>query len=83
MKTSHARFADLRRLLLDLGFSESEQENAWRFEHLPSGTVFLFRAYKPNDPVTIQDVASTRTHLDWRGLLPSISFDDAFTKTPA
>ena len=28
-------------------------------------------------------VASTRTHLDWRGLLPSNAFDDSLTKTPA
>ena len=83
MKTSKVRFRKLRRLLLDLGFAETESVAFWRFEHPRSGAIFLFRAYRPNENVTMQDLASTRTHLDWRGLLASGAFDDSLTKTPA
>ena len=84
MKTSSVSFAHLRRLLLDLQFVEARTDDGyWRFEHPASGAVFLFRPYAANDHVTVQDLASTRTHLDWRGLLPGNTFDDALTKTPA
>jgi hypothetical protein len=83
MKTSSVRFAQLRRLLLDLHFSETRKEAFWRFEHPQSGTLFLFRPYAPDDDVTVPDLATTRTHLDWRGLLPASRFDDSLTKTPA
>jgi len=83
MKTSSVCFAQVRRLLLDLQFTEARTESNWRFEHPESGTVFVFRPYAPHDNVTIQDLATTRTHLDWRGLLSGTAFDDSFTKTPA
>ena len=83
MKTSSARFAQLRRLLLDLQFTESRSDDYRRFEHPESGTVFVFRPYAPSDFVAMQDVASTRTHLDWHGLLTANAFDDSLTKTPA
>jgi hypothetical protein len=83
MKTSSVNFAQLRQLLLDLHFTESRTDSSWRFEHSPTETVFLFRPYAPTDNVTVQDLAATRTHLDWRGLLPVGSFEDCLTKTPA
>ncbi len=83
MKTSSISFAQVRRLLLDLGFSETSTSAYWRLQHGKSGTLFLFRPYAPDDNVSIQDLASTRTHLDWRGLMPANSFDDSLTKTPA
>ena len=83
MKTSTVPFGQLRALLLDLHFTETRTDAYWRFEHPKSGAVFLFRAYAPHENVSIQDLASTRTHLDWRGLLPSGAFDDSLTKTPA
>jgi hypothetical protein len=83
MKTSSVRFAQLRRLLLDLQFTEAAGDDYRRFEHRESGTVFVFRPYAPNEFVSLQDVASTRTHLDWRGLLGGVAFDDSLTKTPA
>jgi hypothetical protein len=83
MKTSSVRFAQLRRLLLELDFTESRKDAFWRFEHPASGTVFLFRPYTPDDHVNVPDLASTRTHLDWRGLLSAPAFDDSLTKTPA
>jgi hypothetical protein len=83
MKTSSVSFGQLRRLLLDLDFTEIRTDANWRFEHQASGTVFLFRPYAANDKVTMQDLASTRTHLEWRDLLSGNVFDDSMTKTPA
>ena len=83
MKTSSVSFGQLRRFLLDLQFREVRTEASWRFEHQGSGTVFLFRPYAADDSVTVQDLTSTRTHLEWRGLLSGDVFDDSLTKTPA
>jgi hypothetical protein len=83
MKTSSVSFGQLRRLLLDLGFTENRSDASWRFEHRTSGTVFLFRPYSAIEHVSAQDLASTRTHLEWRGLLSGEVFDDSMTKTPA
>jgi hypothetical protein len=83
MHTSSVNFAQLRRLLLDLQFRETRTDAYRRFEHPESGTVFLFRPYASDDDVTMQDLASTRTHLDWRGLLSANAFDDFLTKAPA
>ncbi len=83
MKTSLVRFSRLRRLLLDLQFTETRTDEFHRFEHPQSGIVFVFRPYAPNEFVTMPDVASTRTHLDWHGLLTANVFDDSLTKTPA
>jgi len=82
-KTSSVSFAQLRHLLLDLDFTECRQDAYWRFEHPESDTVFLFRPYTLAENVTQQDLAATRTHLDWRGLLSSDAFDDHPRKTPA
>ena len=83
MKTSSIGFAQLRRLLLDLHFNETRKDGYWRFEHPESDTVFVFRPYAADDNVTVQDLSTTRTHLDWRGLLSANAFDDHLTKTPA
>jgi hypothetical protein len=83
MKVSSVSFAQLRRLLVDLHFNESRTDSYWRFEHTPSETVFVFRPYASSDNVTVQDLASTRTHLDWRGLLSANAFDDLMMKAPA
>lgn len=83
MKTSTIQFDELRRLLRDLGFSESREAAGWRFEHPASGTFFLFRPYSLVDKVSMPDLVSTRMHLDWRGLLSGAAFDDSFAKTPA
>ena len=83
MKTSSVTFAQLRRLLLDLEFSETRGETFWRFDHPASGAIFLFPPYVPSDRISMADLASTRRHLDWRGLLSSHAFDDSLAKTPA
>jgi hypothetical protein len=76
-------FAELRQLLVDLGFTVSKQGKFWFFEHAPSETTFLFRPYRSRDRVTLRDVNSTRHHLDWRGLMAPEAFDDLLKKATA
>jgi hypothetical protein len=76
-------FAELRQLLVDLGFTVSKQGRFWFFEHAPSETTFLFRPYRIRDRVTLRDVNSTRHHLDWRGLMAPEAFDDLLKKATA
>jgi hypothetical protein len=83
MKTSRVPFAQLRRLLTDLSFTTSRKEKGWRFEHPASETVFLFRPYRPDENVTVQDLVTTRTHLEWRGLLNAEAFENLLNQTPA
>jgi hypothetical protein len=83
MKFSPVTFARLRRFLIDLGFQEVELKTARRFEHAPSNTIFLFRAYQPRDKVTMPDLIGIKTQLDWRGMLPADAFDDSLEKSPA
>lgn len=83
MKMSSVPFAQLRHLLGDLHFTETRANTYWRFEHPESGADFLFRPYALDEKVNMADLATTRTHLDWRGLLSSQSFDDLLRKAPA
>lgn len=68
-------FGSLQRVLVDLGFAESDGDGSIAFEHPASGALFLFRPYRPTDPVSPFDLASTRSHLAWRGLLTGDAFD--------
>ena len=76
-------FADLRQLLVDLGFTVSKQGKFWYFEHSPSDTTFHFRPYRARERVTLRDVSSTRFHLDWRGLMSPEAFDERLKKATA
>jgi hypothetical protein len=76
-------FAELRHLLVDLGFTVSKRGKFWSFEHSASETAFLFRPYRVRERVTLRDVNSTRRHLDWRGLLAPQAFDDRLKKVTA
>ncbi len=83
MKTSRVSFAQLRRLLAELHFTEARKEKGWRFEHPDSETVFLFRPYQPHEKVSQVDLFTTQTHLEWRGLLSPEAFQDMLTKATA
>jgi hypothetical protein len=76
-------FAELRQLLLDLGFTRSKEGKFWIFEHPPSGTGFGYRAYRAREKVTLGDLHMTRKHLDWRGVLGEDAFDDRLKKASA
>lgn len=76
-------FAELRQLLLDLGFTVSKDGKFWVFEHPPSGTEFGYRPYRSRERVTWMDLHMTRKHLDWRGVLSEKAFDDRLKKATA
>lgn len=83
MEISTVPFANLRRLLLGLHFTEARKEKGWKFEHPESDTVFLYRPYKTDEKITMIDLAATRTQLDWRGLMSADEYDKSLTKQPA
>ncbi len=83
VKRSTVPFAELRQLLLDLGFTPSRRGKFWFFEHPPSETVVAYRPYRARERVTLLDLHRTRTHLDWRGLLAPEAFDDRLKKATA
>jgi hypothetical protein len=76
-------FAELRQLLLDLGFTESKRGKFWHFEHMPSQTSVQYRPYRARDRVTLLDLHRTRGHLDLRGVLEEQAFDDRLKKATA
>ena len=49
--TNRIKFRELRQLLLDVGFTEVSTPEAALFGHRASDTLFVFRPYKPNEPV--------------------------------
>lgn len=80
---STVTFAELRQLLVDLGFTVSKRGKFWLFEHLPSETILPYRPYRLRERVTLRDVNSTRFQLDWRGVLAPEAFDDRLKKATA
>jgi hypothetical protein len=83
-KTRAILFAELRRFLVGLGFTERRSPSAHVFQHPKEGLV-LFRLYGADETVDQGDVVSTRKFLDLRGLLDAGNFDTALqqTSTPA
>lgn len=84
MKLSDLSFAELRRVLLGLDFSEGTLPTSHHiFEHAPSDTVFIFRPYQANEKIHLPDLRSVRKQLDERGLLSGDSFDHLLRKHSA
>lgn len=90
MLFSDIPFAVIRKLLLDLGFVEKAIPTnpvthvpGLVFGHQESGAVFMFRAYQPQDRVSMLDLVSMRKQLDWQGLLSETAFDTAMRKASA
>jgi hypothetical protein len=80
---STVTFAELRQLLLDLGFTPSKQGKFWFFEHPPSGTILGYRPYRASEKITLVDLQATRKQLDWRDVLGEKAFDDRLKKATA
>ena len=84
MNFSNLPFAKLRRLLLDLGFTEHLVEGKYlAFDDQESDTTFLFRHYRLDDHVSLSDLRVVREQLDWRGLLDEQDFDASLRKASA
>jgi hypothetical protein len=96
MLFSDLPFKSLRKLLLDLGFTEhvvdgnqlakgygAQGRKYLAFDHPESDTIFLFRFYQPQDKVSMADLVDVRKQLDWRGLLSEDTFDASLKKASA
>jgi hypothetical protein len=80
---SSVTFAELRQLLLDVGFVQSKRGKFWVFEHAASETRLAYRLYKARERITLVDLHITRQDLDWHGLLAPETFDDLLKKATA
>jgi len=80
---SNVRFADLKQLLMDLGFTSYRKDRFWIFKHETSEALFAFRAYRSNERVTLRDLRSVQVQLDWRGMMSEKTFDDYLHKATA
>lgn len=80
---SKVTFAELRQLLLDLGFTQSKHGRFWFFTHAPSETTFGYRPYRLRERITPVDLDATRKQLDWRDVLDEKAFDDRLKKASA
>ena len=80
---STVTFAELRQLLVDLGFTVSKSGKGWVFEHPPSETWFMYRPYRLRERITPVDLDATRKQLDWRDVLDEKTFDDRLKKASA
>lgn len=80
---SMVTFAELRQLLVELGFTVTKRGQFWYFEHRPSGAELGYRPDRARERVTLRDINSTRFDLDWRGLLAPEAFDDRLKKATA
>lgn len=80
---STVTFAQLRQLLVDLGFTVSKRGKFWRFDHPPSETWFMYRPYRARERVEVGDLHMTRFQLDGRDVLNEKAFDDRLKKATA
>lgn len=80
---SAVTFAELRQLLVGLGFTVSKRGKFWFFEHPATGTVLPYRPYRTRERVTLRDLSSTRFQLDWQGVLAPEAFDERLKKATA
>jgi hypothetical protein len=77
-------FAQLRSLLLTLGFAEvRSSQPGLGYRHPGSDTLLLFREYRPEDPASPRDIFMAQFFLDQRGLMKPEAFENYFRKTPA
>lgn len=83
MKTSSVRFDRLRQVLTQMGFAETQQHAGWRYEHSPTGTMFLFRPYQSTDLIYEHDLFLVRAQLDGRGVMSQQVFNESLTKQSA
>jgi hypothetical protein len=77
MQNNAIPFTVLQRVLEGLGFVRKKVDGPQVvFEHPPSHTVFLFRAYKPRDKVTDADLIEVRKILDERGVIAAAALEE-------
>jgi hypothetical protein len=84
MTSARIKFAQLRDLLLGLGFREvALSESAVGFQHDPSDTLIVLPIYRANRVVRPHHLASVRIMLDGKGLMDADTFDDLVASVAA
>lgn len=83
MKKSGITFAELRELLLDLGFGEVKEKTRIRFTFPTLGTVLLFRPHRAKENVLARDMIVVRRQLVDNGLIKESEFDRFLHKASA
>ena len=83
MKKNGITFAELRELLLGLGFSESVEPTRTAFTYPTTGTYLLFRRHGPKDGVSERDMLVVRRQLLDNGLIEPSSLDRFLEKASA
>ncbi len=89
MSNPRINFAQLRKLLLDLGFAETITPKKYTFfAHASSGAEFAIPIYRSNQIVLPHHLIAVRMMLDATGVMKSDDFDEAVasassTKQPA
>jgi hypothetical protein len=77
MRNPRITFGQLRRLLLDLGFTETVTPKSHVFfAHQPSGAELALPIYRSNRIVLPHHLVSVRVTLDANGLMDKDDFDD-------
>lgn len=70
------QFEAVRRLLLEMGFTEKPaREGPFVFRH-DSGALFIYKPYKPSDAISGTDLVSLEFHLDAWGFLERDAFKE-------
>ena len=83
MRKNGITFAELRELLLSVGFSERVEPTRRTFTYPSSATFLLFRPYSPKDRVSDRDMLVVRRQLLDNGLIESSALDRFLEKASA
>lgn len=74
MPKSSVTFADLRRLLEQLGFKERRIPKGVAFDQ--GEEILVYRKYNDDDLIFLRDLVNTRNFLDWWGRMDNAAFDE-------
>jgi hypothetical protein len=69
-------FAQLREILLGLGYRHKDFDKATLFEHAEAHSRLLIDRVADDEPVDRADLAMVRYNLDMRGILPAARFEE-------
>ncbi len=83
MTKNGVTFAELRNLLVDLGFSECVEPARIAFTYSPTGTYLLLRTYAAKERVSDRDLLVVRRQLLENGLIEPATLDRLLHKASA
>ena len=83
MSEPRLKFSDLRRILLNLGFTEvAVAKPHIGFQHATSDLLIVLPSYRINAPVAPHHLVYVRMMLDGKGLMDADEFDRLVGKMP-